>query len=212
MSHAPGRRAVLFDADGVLVDSHRGYRTVWERWSLLHGLDAGLVLAATRARRPVDTIADVAPHLDAGREFARLVGFVEALPGAFPVFADAPGLLASLPAGRWGVVTSGDGASVLARLRAGAAPTPAVLVDGAAVVRGKPDPEGYLLGARLVRTVPARCLVVEDAPAGVEAGRAAGMRVVALTTSHPAADLGRAHLVLASLGAAREHLLAWVRG
>lgn len=210
MQHAPIRRAVLFDADGVLVDSHRGYRTVWERWAQFHGLDPSLVHAATHARRPLDTVADVAPYLDAVREYERLVEYVAALPEAFGVFAGAPELLSSLPADRWGVVTSGDAASVRARLTAGAAPVPTVLVDGAAVRRGKPDPEGYLLGAELLQVPAADCLVVEDAPAGIQAARAAGMRVVGLTTSHPAADLAQAHVVVGSLGEARGHLLDWI--
>jgi sugar-phosphatase len=97
---------------------------------------------------------------------------------------------------------------VRARLRAGALPVPSVLVDGSAVHVGKPDPEGYLLAARLLGVAPEDCLVVEDAPAGIEAGRAAGMRVLALTTSHPAADLAAAHLVVGSLSQATPHLLA----
>ena len=202
-------RAVLFDADGVLVDSHAGYRSVWDRWSALHGLDPVLVHAATHARRPVDTVAAVAPHLDPGAEHARLREFVAELPGAFPVFPDAAPLLAALPVDRWAVVTSGDAGSVRARLRAGASPVPSVLVDGSAVAVGKPHPEGYLLAARLLGVEPADCLVVEDAPAGIEAGRAAGMRVVALTTSHPAADLTAAHVVVGSLSQATPEVLAW---
>ncbi|MFD0483360.1 HAD-IA family hydrolase [Kineococcus sp. GCM10028916] len=202
-------RAVLFDADGVLVDSHAGYRSVWDRWSALHGLDPVLVHAATHARRPVDTIAAVAPHLDPGAEHTRLREFVEELPGAFPVFPDAAPLLAALPAESWAIVTSGDAGTVRARLRAGALPVPTVLVDGSAVAVGKPHPEGYLLAAQLLGVASGDCLVVEDAPAGIEAGRAAGMRVLALTTSHPAADLAAAHVVVGSLSQASPHLLTW---
>jgi len=201
---------VLFDADGVLVDSHHGYRSVWDRWSALHGLDPVAVLAATPARRPVDTIAEVAPHLDPDEEHARLVELVAALPDAFPVFPDAAPLLSRLPADGWAVVTSGDAASVRARLTAGALPVPAVLVDGRSVARGKPDPEGYLLAASLLRVAPVDCVVVEDAPAGVEAARSAGMRVLALTTSHPAADLRAADVVVGSLTEAQPLLLRWV--
>jgi len=201
---------VLFDADGVLVDSHQGYRSVWDRWSALHRLDPVAVLAATPARRPVDTIAEVAPHLDPAVEYARLVTLVAELPDAFPVFPDAAPLLALLPTDRWAVVTSGDAASVRARLTAGALPLPTVLVDGRSVVRGKPDPEGYLLAARLLGVRPGDCLVVEDAPAGVDAARAAAMRVVAVTTSHPADDLGAADVVVASLTEAQALVLQWV--
>jgi sugar-phosphatase len=203
---------VLFDADGVLVDSHRGYRTVWERWSLLHGLDPVSVWAATHARRPVDTIGDVAPHLDAGAEYARLVEYVAESAGAFPVYPGAAALLGLLPAHRWAVVTSGDAVSVRARMTAGDLPLPAVLVDGHSVSRGKPDPEGYLLAAHRLGVCSSQCLVVEDAPAGVRAGREAGATVLALTTSHDAGQLQQADAVVDSLAQAQPRILAWLAG
>jgi sugar-phosphatase len=205
-------RAVLFDADGVLVDSDRGYRTVWERWSRLHGLDPRAVLAATHARRPLDTIADVAPHLDAPAEYARLVDYVAECADAFPVYPGAAALLAQLPPHRWAVVTSGDAHSVRARLQVGGLPLPAVLVDGQAVSRGKPDPEGYLLAAERLGVEPSDCLVVEDAPAGIRAGREAGATVLALTTSHDAEELRDADVVVDSLAHAQPHILAWMAG
>jgi len=212
ISSASNDRAILFDADGVLVDSHGGYRAVWERWSQLQGLDTEVVLTATHARRPVDTIAEVAPHLDAAAEYARLITYVQDLPESFPVFPDAAPLLAQLPLNRWAVVTSGDAERVRARLAAGGLPLPAVLVDGAAVTHGKPAPEGYLLAARQLGTSPLDCLVIEDAPAGVHAARAAGMRVVALTTSHEAAVLHDADLVVDSLAQAQPTIMAWMDG
>jgi sugar-phosphatase len=205
-------RAILFDADGVLVDSHARYRNVWEQWSRLRGLDPAVVLAATHARRPVDTIADVAPGLDAIAEYAVLVDLVNELPDAFSVFPDVAGLLERLPTDRWAIVTSGDADRVRAHLRAGGVTAPLVLVDGPAVTRGKPDPEGYLLAARLLGVRAEHCLVVEDAPAGIEAGLAAGMKVVAVTTSHPAQELTRADVVAPSFTAARSALLAWMSG
>lgn len=212
MTTTPPARAVLFDADGVLVDSHRAYRTVWECWARLHRLDAALVLAATHARRPVDTIAEVAPGLDPVAEHGRLTGFVAELVDGFPLFPGAADLLVEVPAGRWAVVTSGDATRVRARLTAGSAPLPTVLVDGHDVSRGKPDPEGFLTAAARLGSVPVDCLVVEDAPAGVRAAKAAGMAVLALTTSHDAGALAAADLVVASLTLARPHVLAWLDG
>lgn len=204
----PPARAVLFDADGVLVDSHAGYRRVWDRWSALHGLDSDVVHAATHGRRVLDTLAEVAPHLDAPEEVVRLAQLVDADPDAFPLYPGVPELLAQLHPQRWAVVTSGDDHRVRDRLRAGGAPVPDVVIGGAAVARGKPDPEGYLLAARLLGVRPSACTVVEDAPAGVAAGRAAGMRVVALTTSNPASALADADDVVASLTEAAPLLLA----
>ena len=207
---APSGPAVIFDADGVLVDSHGAYRDVWYRWALLHALDAEAVLAATHGRRPVETVAEVAAHLDAEVEYARLRQYVQEIGDAFPVFPDAAALLAQLPPSRWAIVTSGDAATVRTRLRAGGLPVPCVLVDGHAVGRGKPDPEGFLLAADLLGVSAAQCLVVEDAPAGVQAARSAGMAVLALTTSHDAGDLVAADVVVTSLTEAAPHLVAWI--
>ncbi|WP_110241463.1 HAD-IA family hydrolase [Nocardioides gilvus] len=204
-------RAILFDADGVLVDSHAGYRNVWGRWSRLRGLDPAVVLKATHARRPLDTIAEVAPQLDAVAEYELLVGLVNELPDSFPLFPDAPAFLEELPPTSWAIVTSGNADRVRSRLQAGRAHQPSVLVDGASVVHGKPHPEAYLLAARRLGVGPEHCVVVEDAPAGVEAGLAAGMTVLALATSHSVADLGHAHLIVPSIATARPVLRSWMR-
>ena len=133
-------------------------------------------------------------------------------PTRSPLFSAAPALLEELPADRWAVVTSGDAERVRARLLAGRAQLPAVLIDGPSVLQGKPHPEGYLLAASRLGVEPRGCVVVEDAPAGIEAGLAAGMNVVALTTSHSAPALARATLVASSLEVARTALLSWVNG
>lgn len=205
-------RMILFDADGVLVDSHAGYASVWDRWARYHHLDPVAVLAATHARRPIDTIAEVAPHLDPVLEYARLAEHVDEMPEAFPVFPDAAALLARIPSRQWAVVTSGDATRVRARMTAGALPLPTVLVDWASVQRGKPDPEGYLLAASQLGADPRDCLVVEDAPAGVRAARSAGMQVIALTTSHSPTEMREADHVVSSLTEAQPQLLSWVTG
>ncbi|WP_143087238.1 HAD-IA family hydrolase [Geodermatophilus ruber] len=205
-----GRRAVLFDVDGVLVDSYTAYRRVWDRWASLRGLEPDVVWAATHARRPLETVAEVAPLLDPAAEYTLLRKYVAGEGNAFPLYPGAAALLAELPLAEWAIVTSGRSATVCSRLTAGGAPSPMVLVDTEAVTRGKPDPEGYLLAARLLGVDPASCLVVEDAPAGVEAGLAAGMRVLALATTHEAAVLVRAHEVAASLHRAAPLIRNWL--
>lgn len=202
-------RFVLFDVDGVLVDSHRAYRQVWDRWAVLHGLDADTVWATTHARRPVETVTEVAPDLDPGTEYLRLKQFVRDAGDVFPVFPDAAPLLATLPSGSWGIVTSGEASTVRVRLRAGGLPVPEVLVDGHAVRRGKPDPEGYLAAATAAGVLAHHCLVVEDAPAGVQAARRAGMHVVAVTTSHTPEQLATADLVVPGLADVEPLLRAW---
>jgi HAD superfamily hydrolase (TIGR01509 family) len=192
-------QAVLSDLDGVLVDSAAVIEETWRRFAARHGLDAEQVLAQSHGRRSVDLIRLVAPHLDADSE-ARLIEHEEieaasglqALPGARE-------LVDSVPAERFAIVTSGTRALALARLRAAGLPVPAVLVAADEVDRGKPDPAGYLRAAELLGVAPAHGVVLEDAPAGIEAGRAAGMTVIAVATTNDRSALRRANTVVPDL-------------
>ncbi len=164
-------RAVLFDVDGVLLDSYAGYREVWSRWCVLREVDLELAWAATHGRRPVETVAEVAPHLTPEDEYVVLKALLGEVVDLFPAFTGAAPLLHTLPSESWGVVTSGQRHTVLARFKAHGLPEPSVFVDGDDVAEGKPSPEGYLTAARLLGVRPIDCLVVEDAPAGVRAGQ-----------------------------------------
>jgi sugar-phosphatase len=203
-------RALLFDVDGVLVDSYQAYRRIWTRWSNRHGLDADVVWAATHGRRSEDTIAEVAPELEAPAEYLILRRYMNEDGISFPLFPAAADLLTALPPSAWGLVTSGRSTTVKERLQAGGAPVPSVLVDGSMVAQGKPHPEGYLLAARLLGVQPEGCLVCEDAPAGIQAARAAGMRVLALGTTHDELELEEADKIVGSLSEAVVHLKAWL--
>lgn len=188
--------AVLFDLDGVLMDSRVCVERHWTRWANRHGIDVALVLAEAHGRRTTDTLLAVAPSLDIAAEArlleeAETVDFdgVTTLPGAAP-------LLEALPPGSWGVVTSGTRALATGRLAHGGLPIPERLITADDVERGKPDPQPYLAGAAALGVDPAQCLVVEDAVAGLRAGRAAGCRglVAVLGTTardelEPVADL-----------------------
>jgi sugar-phosphatase len=192
-------RALLFDLDGVLADSTASVEYHWRAWAARHGLDPDALLHVVHGRRAIDTIRDVAPALDAEAELAALV---EAEAGDTAGVTASPGaaaLLPRLPAGAWAVVTSGVRAVALARLRAGGLPLPPLLVPADEIARGKPDPEGYLTAAARLGVAPGDCVVFEDAPAGVAAARAAGMRCVALTTTHPASALTHADRIAPSL-------------
>ncbi|WP_410817553.1 HAD-IA family hydrolase [Micromonospora sp. 050-3] len=201
---------MLFDVDGVLVDSYAAYRRIWGRWALHHSLEPAIVWAHTHGRRPIDTITVVAPQLDAEAEYRLVRDFMADEGDAFPVYPDAPSVLKVIRNQRWGVVTSGRAPTVRQRLRAGGLPDPLVLVDSTQVAFGKPDPEGYLRAADLLGTPPERCLVIEDAPAGIEAARAARMTVVALTTTHSAAQLSGAHHITKTLGDAMPLIDNWL--
>ena len=186
-------RGVLSDLDGVLVDSGPAIERTWRRFAGRHGLDVEHVLAESHGRRSVDLIRLVAPHLDAEAEAARVER--EEIEGAdgLQTLPGARELVGSVPADRFAIVTSGSRALAIARLRAAGLPLPQVLVTAEQVDEGKPDPAGYLRAAALLGVDPAHSVVLEDAPAGVEAGLAAGMTVIAVLTTNDGSALRSAH-------------------
>jgi sugar-phosphatase len=204
-------KAVLFDVDGVLLDSIASYRRVWSAWCAVHGLELRDVWLATHGRRPEETIREVAPRLDAVTEVERLRTLLLDDTGAVPAYAGAASLLRALPRRHWGVVTSGHRGVVLDRFDAAGLPEPGVLVTGEDVTHGKPDPHCYQLAARVLGRAAGDCLVVEDAPAGVAAGRAAGMRTLGVETTHPGAELN-ADETAPDLATAAPRILEWVTG
>jgi mannitol-1-/sugar-/sorbitol-6-phosphatase len=187
--------AVLFDCDGVLVDSAASVERAWRRWATERGLDEDAVIAIAHGRRTEDTLVDLGFSDDLAAEVLRVESAEVADAASVSAFPEAAALLPSLPLEGWAVVTSGTHALVTSRLAAAGLPLPSVLVTAEDVAAGKPDPQGYLEAARRLGRPPADCLVIEDAPAGVEAALAAGMRVVALPTTYPADELAAATIV-----------------
>ena len=195
----------MFDLDGVLVDSAECVRRVCTSWAIARGLDPELVLRTAQGRRVQDTIRAVAPHLDLDREVATLVGIeARTTEGREPV-PGAGALIASMPAGAWAIVTSGARSVATLRLQHVGLPIPRTLITADDVEHGKPHPEGYLAAARALGFTPAECVVVEDAPPGIEAARAAGMRSIGIVGTYPASSLTGATVVLPALAALRVH-------
>jgi HAD superfamily hydrolase (TIGR01509 family) len=183
--------AILFDMDGTLIDSTLCVERQWRRWAQRHGLDAEKILAVAHGRRNAETIRDVAPHLATTEELARFdeeeltdSDGILAVPGAAE-------LLAGLPEAAWAVVTSASRRLAEVRLAAAGLPVPKILVSAGDVTEGKPDPQGYLLAAQLIKAAPSLCLVVEDTPSGLEAARAAGMPSLGITTTYRCDQLGK---------------------
>jgi sugar-phosphatase len=191
--------AVLFDLDGVLVESREATERVWLDWAGRNGVDADELRAAMHGVRSVEVVRTVRPELDAAAEAEAIertqaedVDGLRAIPGAAAA-------LAALRDDRVAVVTSATRPLAEARLEAVGIEPPAVIVYAGDVARGKPDPEGYRSAAERLGVDPARALVVEDSPPGVEAGRAAGAATVAVTSTHGAAALEAADVVIDSL-------------
>lgn len=174
-------RAVLFDMDGTLVDSTAVVEEVWGEFAARYGLDISEILRTSHGVQAGDTVrrfapagADVAALTEelGAMERVRTAGIV-ALPGAAQ-------LLRSLPADAVALVTSADRLLADVRMDAAGLAMPATAVTADLVLRGKPHPEGYLTAARLLGVAPADAVVFEDAPAGIAAGLAAGIRTVAV--------------------------------
>lgn len=193
-------RAILFDLDGVLVDSTACIERHWSRWAQQHGLDPAAVVQAAHGRPTIETIREVAPHLDAEDETDRLEAGEASDTDGICAFSGAADLLRSLPEGSWAVATSGTRRTATNRLGQTGLPTPRVLVTANDIRQGKPHPEPYLLAAQGLGLNAAECLVVEDAPPGVGSGRAAGARVIAVTTSHSSKELAGADAIIPEVG------------
>jgi sugar-phosphatase len=205
-------RVVLFDVDGVLLDSRASHQELWRRWAALRSLDFATVSATSRGRRPVETIQTVAPHLDAIAEDALLTQMLAEITTTVPAYPGAQQLLGALAPARWGVVTGGREQTVLQHFHANGLPEPAVLIDADAVAAGKPAPDGYLHAAHAFAVEPAECLVVEDAPVGVAAGKAAGMTVLAIASTHEPTLLMDADQCVTDLHSSLGPLTQWLTG
>lgn len=181
--------AVLFDLDGVLIDSTSCIVRHWQAWADQHCLDVDQIMQVAHGIRTVETMRLVAPYLDVEKEAERFtaqevidtVGVV-AIEGSLR-------MLEALPKDVWAIVTSGSSELAKARLMQADLPIPKILVTADDVKRGKPAPEPYLIGAKRLGIAAERCIVIEDAPAGIEAGRKAGMRVIGISSTYAREEL-----------------------
>jgi mannitol-1-/sugar-/sorbitol-6-phosphatase len=185
-------QALLFDLDGVLVNSIPAVERVWARWAREHGFNVEEVLHRAHGRPSIETLRYLLPDADHEAE-NRLVeqAEIEDVEGIVPL----PGvskLLAALPHDRWAIVTSCTRPLAEVRIRAAGLPRPGLFITSNDITHGKPHPEPYLKGAAGLGFAPEECIVVEDALAGIAAGKNAGARVIALTTTASIRDLAAA--------------------
>jgi mannitol-1-/sugar-/sorbitol-6-phosphatase len=178
--------AILFDLDGVLANSIAVLEESWGIWSAEKGLDFEAVMKAAHGRRKPEILAMVVPDLDPQPEIERLMQLeTDRIASVKPVRGAAE-LVARLPPGKWAIGTSGERPGALARLQQVGITPPAVIISAEDVEEGKPHPDVYLKAAAGIGVDPQRCVVFEDAPAGIAAARAAGAVAVALLTTYPA--------------------------
>jgi sugar-phosphatase len=192
-------QALLFDLDGTLIDSTDRVERLWRWWAGRHGVPFEQLKGKIHGRPAVESFRLIDPSLPIEQEVEELeaeevrdMHDVRSIPGAHE-------LLERLDPARWAIVTSGSPRVAHARIGYTGLPMPRVLITAAEIERGKPAPDGYLLGAQRLGFDPGDCIVVEDTPVGVEAGKAAGMRVVAIAFSHPPDELRSADAVVPDL-------------
>jgi mannitol-1-/sugar-/sorbitol-6-phosphatase len=202
------RQAILFDLDGVLVDSTACAGRIWKGWARENGLDPEYMVQVAHGRPTIETVRMVAPTLDARAETSKIeerevndVEGLKAVPGA-------KRLLASLPAERFAIVTSGSRRLATARLKAVGIPLPSRMIAADDIVHGKPNPEPYLKGAHLLGFRRETCLVFEDSPPGIASAKAAGMTVIAFPTTYRVDALSEADSITDSFDSVRLEVLA----
>jgi sugar-phosphatase len=192
-------KAILFDLDGVLVNSAELVERTWRVWAARHQLDFEKVIAVAHGRRTIETVRILTPHLVVEDEVAALESNEAVTSEGIYEIPGARDLLELLPPERWAVVTSGIRAIAEFRIRHTGLPMPSVMICAEDISHGKPDPEGYLTAALRLGRGSKDCIVIEDAPAGIEAAHNAGMRVVAIAATYPADQLSAADLVVERL-------------
>jgi len=183
----PGRAfaAFLFDMDGTILSSIASAERVWTAWAVRHGIYVATFLPTIHGVRAVETIRRQAlPGVDPVLEAEALTRAEIADVDGIETIAGAVAFLASLPAGRWAIVTSAPRLLAERRLAAAGLAVPPVMVTAEDVVHGKPAPDGFLLGAERLGVAARDCLVFEDAPAGIQAAEAAGAAVLVVTATH----------------------------
>ena len=190
---------LLFDMDGVLISSMGSVERSWSRYAKMRGLDPTLTIQAAHGRRAIETVRHLCPHLDDKAELRVIEQFEVDDNEGLVVLPGVRDLLRSLPAHTWTIVTSATERLARSRLAHAGITPPEKFITSEMVAEGKPHPEPYRRGAQLLGLDPKNCLVIEDAPAGVGAGKAAGCHVLALVTTHPEASLRAADWRVESL-------------
>ena len=192
-------KGILFDMDGVLVSSIGSVVRCWRRWAKMYDIPNADTYEVPHGMRAIDIVKSLRPDIDP-EEGLQVIEDMEIEDTAdLIVLPGVKALLESLPVERWAIVTSATKRLMLGRLKVAGLPVPERIISADMVERGKPDPEPYRRGAALLGCRAEECVVVEDAPSGVGAGKAAGCRVLGVLGTHSAEELWDADWVVGSL-------------
>lgn len=199
-------QAVLFDLDGTLVESTFFIERLWQDWGVQHGVTPQRMSEVMHGRPAAEIINIVAPHVAIQEEIYALETNEISRMNGMKTYAGAQELLSSLPPKQWAIVTSGSLRVASARLNYAKLPMPGVFVTADNIKAGKPAPDAYLLAAKRLNINPENCVVVEDAPAGIQAGKSAGMKVIGIASSHSREELRQADVVVQQLTDIKVHV------
>lgn len=200
-------RGILFDMDGVLISSIGSVERSWEKWAVSRGIDPALAIRTAHGRRAIETVRLLRPDLDDQAELDWLEEMEITDNVGLTMLSGVRPIVDSLPENCWTVVTSATERLARSRMAHGGIPVPARIISAGMVTNGKPHPEPYLEGAKLLGFAPADCLVIEDSASGATAGHAAGCQVLATLFSHSLASLADADWVVPSLEDVHVHIV-----
>lgn len=192
-------KGLLFDMDGVLISSIGSVVRCWRIWAKRHGIPHAETYNVPHGMRAIEIVKSLCPDMDPLEGLREIEDLEIADTDDLQVLPGAKELLQSLPLDRWAIVTSATRRLMLGRLEVAGLPAPDRIISADDVERGKPDPEPYRRGAELLGCKPEECVVVEDAPSGIGAGKAAGAQVLGVLGTHSLSELSEADWVVGSL-------------
>jgi mannitol-1-/sugar-/sorbitol-6-phosphatase len=205
-------KGLLFDMDGVLISSLGSVERSWQTWAEGHGLDARETIKTAHGMRAIETVRKLRPDADHEAELKIVEELELADTDGLEVLDGVVSILESLPQKYWTIVTSATERLARSRLSFAGIPTPEHIVTANIVRNGKPHPEPYIKGAKLLGLAPEDCVVIEDSTSGAKAGHAAGCKVLATTFSHNIEQLRAADWIVESLAQVKIVVLAQDEG
>jgi sugar-phosphatase len=205
-------KGLLFDMDGVLVSSLGSVERSWQTWAQGHGLDALETIKTAHGMRAIETVRKLAPDADHAAELKVIEDLEISDTEGLQVLDGVVPILQFLPQKYWTIVTSATERLARGRLGHVGIPVPPDFITADMVAHGKPHPEPYIKGAKILGLDPSDCIVIEDAPAGSRAGHEAGARVLATTFSHTVQQLAIADWIVESLANVRITILPGSEG
>jgi sugar-phosphatase len=192
-------KGLLFDMDGVLISSLGSVERSWQTWAERHGLDVRETIKTAHGMRAIETVRKLKPDVDHLAELKVIEDLEVEDNEGLAVLEGVLSILESVPQKFWTIVTSATERLARSRLAFAGIRVPQHIITADMVKEGKPHPEPYIRGAKILGRAPEDCIVIEDSTSGAKAGHAAGCKVLATTFSHTIQQLTAADWIVESL-------------